>query len=86
MSAAQLVPGLKTMIRQTVTPADTADALGSGSLPVLGTPRVLAWMEAATCAAIDAALGDGQTSVGSRVELEHLRPSAVGSESKSPPP
>jgi fluoroacetyl-CoA thioesterase len=62
----------------TVTPADTAEALGSGSLPVLGTPRLLAWCEAATCAAIEPALRAGETSVGSRVELEHTRGSLVG--------
>jgi predicted thioesterase len=57
---------------------DTALALGSGSLPVLGTPRLLAWCEAATCAAIERLLDDGQTSVGSRVALEHTRGSRVG--------
>ena len=62
----------------TVTDDDTAEALGSGSLPVLGTPRLLAWCEAATCAAIAASLGDGETSVGTRVELEHTRGSGVG--------
>jgi len=62
----------------TVTDADTAAAVGSGSLPVLGTPRLLAWMEAATCAAIEPALSDGSTSVGTRVSLEHLAASAVG--------
>lgn len=61
-----------------VTDADTAEALGSGSLPVLGTPRLLAWCEAATCAAIEAALEPGETSVGTRVELEHTRASRVG--------
>jgi fluoroacetyl-CoA thioesterase len=65
-------------LRFTVADADTASALGSGSLPVLGTPRLLAWCEAATCAAIAAELGDGQTSVGTRVELEHSRASRVG--------
>ena len=39
-----------------VTDADTAAAVGSGSLPVLGTPRLLAWCEAATCAAVDPTL------------------------------
>lgn len=62
----------------TVTEDDTAEAVGSGSLPVLGTPRLLAWCEAATCAAIDPTLEPGQTSVGTRVELEHLGASAVG--------
>ena len=61
-----------------VTEADTAIAVGSGSLPVLGTPRLLAWCEAATCAAIDPTLPDGSTSVGTRVELEHRGASPVG--------
>ena len=62
----------------TVTDDDTAAAVGSGSLPVLGTPRLLAWLEAATCAAVDPSLPAGSTSVGTRVEVEHLAASAVG--------
>ena len=62
----------------TVGPAETAAAVGSGSLPVLGTPYLLAWCEAATCAAVEPALSAGETSVGTRVELEHTRASAVG--------
>jgi fluoroacetyl-CoA thioesterase len=64
----------------TVTEDDTALAVGSGSLPVLGTPRLLAWCEAATCAELEAALADGETSVGTRVQLEHLAASPVGAE------
>jgi fluoroacetyl-CoA thioesterase len=62
----------------TVGNDDTASALGSGSLPVLATPRLLAWCEAATCAAVEADLAEGQTSVGTRVALEHTRASRVG--------
>jgi fluoroacetyl-CoA thioesterase len=61
-----------------VTDDDTAAALGSGSLPVLGTPRLLAWCEAATCAALEASLPPGGTSVGTRVALDHLAASPVG--------
>ena len=57
---------------------DTAAALGSGSLPVLGTPRLLSWLEAATCACLVPVLPDGSTSVGTRVE--HLAASQVGAE------
>lgn len=57
---------------------DTAEAVGSGSLPVLGTPRLLAWLEAATCACLDPVLAEGQTSVGTRVQVEHLAASPVG--------
>jgi fluoroacetyl-CoA thioesterase len=64
----------------TVRSSDTAEALGSGSLQVLGTPRLLAWCEAVTCAAIDPTLSAGTTSVGTRVELEHRAASPVGTE------
>ena len=63
-----------------MTADDTAAALGSGSLPVLATPRLLAWCEAVTCAAIEDHLGEGETSVGTRVSLEHLAASPVGAE------
>jgi predicted thioesterase len=62
----------------TVAGDDTAIAVGSGSLPVLGTPRLLAWCEAVTCAAVDDFLPTGRTSVGTRVALEHRAPSPVG--------
>lgn len=64
----------------TVTDADTAVAVGSGTLPVLGTPRLLAWCEAATCAAIAPMVEPGRTSVGTRISLEHLVASPVGAE------
>ncbi|WP_240917575.1 thioesterase family protein [Phycicoccus sp. HDW14] len=44
---------------------------------MLGTPRLLAWAEAATVAALEGALDEGATSVGTRVVLEHLAASAV---------
>ena len=71
---------LSATLRFTVTDADTASALGSGDLPVLATPRLLAWCESATCAAIASARPAGGTSVGTRVELEHRAASAVGRE------
>jgi len=61
-----------------VTESDTAAALGSGDLPVLGTPRLLAWCEAVTCEAIAETLEPSRTSVGTRVSLEHLAASPVG--------
>jgi fluoroacetyl-CoA thioesterase len=70
--------GLEANLTRRVTPQDCADALGSGDLPVLATPRLLAWCEAATVAAVADVLGSGQTSVGTRVQLEHSRASAVG--------
>ena len=67
-------------LTHTVTDQDTAAAVGSGSLPVLGTPRLLAWLEAATCACLEPVLGEGSTSVGTRMQVEHLAASPVGAE------
>ncbi len=72
--------GLTATLDRTVTEEGTAVAVGSGSLPVLGTPTLLAWCEAATCAALEPVLSEGRTSVGTRVSLEHLAPSPVGAE------
>ncbi|WP_392544567.1 thioesterase family protein [Oryzobacter telluris] len=72
-----VVVGARGSVERVVGEDDTAAALGSGSLAVLGTPRLLAWCEAATCAAVEAGLGEGETSVGVRVELDHLAASAV---------
>jgi predicted thioesterase len=70
--------GQQATLGFTVTDADTAAALGSGDLPVLGTPRLLAWCEAATCAAVAASLDAARTSVGTRVDLQHVGASPVG--------
>lgn len=74
------MPDLESTLTFTVTADDTARAVGSGSLEVLGTPRLLAWLEAATCAALEPTLAEGSTSVGTRVQLEHLAASPVGAE------
>ena len=71
-------PGSTASIVRTVEPDDTARALGSGDLDVLGTPRLLAWCEQATVAALEGQLDPGQSTVGSRVEITHARASAVG--------
>jgi fluoroacetyl-CoA thioesterase len=73
-----LTPGLTAQVELTVTDADTAQAVGSGDVPVLGTPRVLALAEAATVAATATGMPPGSTTVGTRVELEHLAPTVVG--------
>jgi predicted thioesterase len=70
--------GLRATITAEVTEADTAEALGSGDLPVLGTPRLLALAEAACIAAVAPAIDVGQTTVGTGVSLEHRRPSLIG--------
>ena len=80
MTSVEIVAGLSAELSYVVSADDSAIALGSGDVPVLATPRLLAWLEAATLAALDGVLTSGSTSVGSRVELEHKGASPVGAE------
>jgi len=75
-------PGLRRQatVRHVVGPDDTAAAVGSGDVEVLATPRLLALMEAATVQAGAPELAPGQTSVGMRIQIEHMRPSPLGAE------
>ena len=73
-----LAPGLTASVTLVVDDADTALALRSGDVPVLGTPRVIALAEEATIVAIGNQLPDGRTTVGYQVQLAHLTPTPVG--------
>jgi predicted thioesterase len=74
------VPGLTATRSITVSNADTAAELGSGSVAVLGTPRLLALCEEATVGAVEGHLDPGATTVGVQVRLDHVGPSPIGSE------
>ncbi len=75
----KLSVGLNASVRAVVSEPDTATGLGSGDVPVLGTPRLLALAEAAAVAAVASELDAGQTTVGTSVLLEHRRASPLGS-------
>lgn len=75
-----LAPGLLSFVRIVVADTDTATAMGSGDVPVLATPRLLALAEAAAVAAIRPSLEPGLTSVGTSAAMEHKRPSPIGAE------
>jgi fluoroacetyl-CoA thioesterase len=62
-----------------VSAADTAVSLGTGDVPVLSTPRIVELCEQATVRALAGEVGEGQTSVGFRVELTHVAPIGIGS-------
>jgi predicted thioesterase len=78
-----LDPGLCAELQLKVADADTARTLCSGDVDVLGTPRILALMEEATVKAVAGHLEPGETTVGTRVELSHVAPIAVGSTVKA---
>jgi predicted thioesterase len=71
-------PGLKLVRELEVHDDDTAVSLGAGDVPVLGTPALLALAEGACVDAIKDDLADGQTSVGTWAEIDHLAATAVG--------
>jgi len=56
---------------------DLAQTLGTGDVPVLASSRLLTWAEHATCAAIQVDLDDRSTSVGTVLQMQHLRPSIL---------
>lgn len=73
-----LEPGLVARVALTVAKEDTAAALGTGDVPVLATPRVVILAEEATVLAVRGNLGKGLTTVGYRVQLDHLAPAPIG--------
>jgi predicted thioesterase len=58
--------------------AHAASEIGSGSVEVLATPMMIALMEAAAVEAVQEFLPEGWTTVGTRVDVEHLRASPLG--------
>ena len=73
-----LQPGLAAKVVIDVRDGDTAVALHTGEVAVLGTPRLVALCEEATLAAVAGQVPEGHTTVGMRVQLDHLAPTAVG--------
>jgi predicted thioesterase len=75
-----LETGMRGDAKLVVTDDDTAAALGSGVVHVLGSPRLVALCEEATVNAVDGALDEGTSTVGMRIRLDHLQPTPVGAE------
>lgn len=74
------IEGAVGEVAHVVSDSMTAIAAGSGDLPVLATPTMVALMEAAACAALAHHLPGGLTSVGSRIDVRHLAPSPIGAQ------
>lgn len=70
--------GLKHENELVVTDAVAATAMGSGDMPVLATPSMMALMENAAMLAVKDELPDGSTTVGGHIESSHLKPTKVG--------
>lgn len=70
--------GLTATAAMVVSEADTAPAMRTGAVEVLATPRVVALCEEACCSALAGAVVPPKTTVGVRVQLDHLAPINVG--------
>ena len=74
----EITIGMKGEVGTTVEREDTAQEVGSGSLLVYATPCMVALMEGAACEAIEEALADSQTTVGTALNIEHISSTPVG--------
>jgi fluoroacetyl-CoA thioesterase len=75
-----LTPGLSARVSLVVGTGDTAPAMRSGTVEVLGTPRLIALCEEAAGLALANSLPETHTTVGVRVQFDHLAPVRPGSE------
>lgn len=73
-----LAAGMSAVAHLVVGEQDTSIALGSGDVPVVGTPRLVALCEEASCRVVGDRLGPARTSVASRIQFDHLAPVGVG--------
>ena len=76
----EITVGMKGEVGTLAEREDTAKEVGSGSLLVYATPCMVALMEGAACEAIQEALSDNQTSVGTELNIQHISATPVGLE------
>ena len=70
--------GMKVEVEKIVTENDTAAKAASGSVEVLATPIMIAWMEEASLHLAQKGLEEGLTTVGTEVNIKHLKGTLVG--------
>ena len=73
-----LTVGSKGKAETVVTEQNTADAVGSGLVPVFATPYMIALMENAAVNAVQAHLEEGQGTVGTKLEVTHDAATPIG--------
>lgn len=70
--------GLAYTSHTVVEDGNTARRIGSGDLAVFATPAMAALMENAAMLAVAPALGEGQTTVGTEINISHIKPTGIG--------
>ena len=76
----EITVGMKGEVSTLVEREDTAKEVGSGSLLVYATPCMVALMEGAACEAIEEAMDESKTSVGTELNIQHISATPVGLE------
>ena len=76
----EITVGMKGEVGTLVEREDTAKEVGSGSLLVYATLCMVALMEGAACEAIEEAMDDSKTTVGTELNIQHLSATPVGLE------
>ena len=75
-----LEAGIKNTLTIKVTEDKTAKVMGSGTLDVFATPSMVALMEQTAAESVQSHLDEGVTSVGTKINVEHLSADPVGIE------
>jgi predicted thioesterase len=75
---AELVAGVKGEASWLATERHSAETWGSGAVPVFSTPSLVGLMESAAMFAVAGRLGEGETTVGTRIEVSHLAATPLG--------
>lgn len=70
--------GIQGLAEALVEQADTAKEVGSGDLLVYATPCMVALMEGAAYESIAPYLAEGESSVGTKMDVTHLSATPVG--------
>ena len=73
-----LVPGIKGGTEVMVTLENSAVKLGSGDCPVFATPAMVALMEEAASLSVAPYLNEGETTVGTALNIRHNAATALG--------
>lgn len=61
-----------------VEPANCASAVGSGGLDVFSTPSMIALMEKAAYTLVQESLAEGESTVGTQMNVDHVKASKIG--------
>jgi predicted thioesterase len=74
----ELLPGLMGTVSWQTTERHSAQSWGSGAVPVFATPSLVGLMETAAVEALRGRLADGETTVGTRIDVSHLAATPLG--------